>query len=120
MKNSKKSVKKTYQYGVYHEELAVVDLEKKGYEILETRYKTKYGEIDIIAKKDDLVAFVEVKSRKNPELIENIIKSNQIKRIKEAALDFIANHQEYNDYNFRFDLALYIEHGQDEYFEDYF
>ena len=38
-------------------------LKKNGWKILEKNYKTPFGEIDIIAKKDDTVAFIEVKTR---------------------------------------------------------
>ncbi len=45
------------------EELAVEILRKKGYDILATNYICKMGEVDIIAIKDGIIAFVEVKTR---------------------------------------------------------
>lgn len=45
------------------EKHAVRFLRKKGYRILETNYVGKWGEIDIIARKKDLIAFIEVKTR---------------------------------------------------------
>lgn len=45
------------------EELAAVYLELSGYLILYRNYRCKLGEIDIIAEKDDVLTFVEVKTR---------------------------------------------------------
>ncbi|MBN2191079.1 MAG: YraN family protein [Candidatus Aureabacteria bacterium] len=45
------------------EEFAVKHLIDKGYTILERNFRTKFGEIDIIAEKSGSVVFVEVKSR---------------------------------------------------------
>lgn len=39
-------------------------LRDQGYEIIESNYRSRYGEIDIIATRDDIVAFVEVKARR--------------------------------------------------------
>lgn len=46
------------------EDFAANFLEKIGYEIIERNFHSRYGEIDIIAKKDEYIAFVEVKTRK--------------------------------------------------------
>ena len=47
------------------EALAARKLIKAGYKIIETNYRTRLGEIDIIAKEDDTIVFVEVKSRRS-------------------------------------------------------
>ena len=47
------------------EALAARKLKKAGYKIIETNYRTRLGEIDIIAKEDDTIVFVEVKSRRS-------------------------------------------------------
>lgn len=51
------------ELGNFGERVAAFYLEKKGYEILRRNYCVKGGEIDIIAKKDGIIAFVEVKTR---------------------------------------------------------
>ena len=53
------------QYGKESESVAAKLLRKKGYKILEQNYRTKIGEIDIIAKDKDTIVFVEVKARKS-------------------------------------------------------
>ena len=55
------------QLGILGEELAVQELERRGYAILERRYRTRYGEIDIIAEDEDTLVFVEVKARADDE-----------------------------------------------------
>ena len=49
--------------GAYGEDLACRELEKNGYVILERNYRYRNGEIDIIAEKDGIIIFVEVKFR---------------------------------------------------------
>lgn len=49
--------------GNHGEDFASLILEDEGYKILERNFWTKYGEIDIIATKDRVLHFVEVKTR---------------------------------------------------------
>jgi putative endonuclease len=53
------------QTGKRGEDIAVAYLKNRGYRIIERNYKCLFGEIDIVAKDDDTVVFVEVKSRKS-------------------------------------------------------
>lgn len=48
--------------GKLGEDIAVKYLENKGFSVIERNYRKKYGEIDIIARKDEIIHFVEVKS----------------------------------------------------------
>ena len=62
---TKKSLKqkiKYYKFGLIAEYISIIILFFKGYKILENRYKTKLGEVDIIASKASHIVFVEVKS----------------------------------------------------------
>ena len=62
------------ELGKIGENLTKTFLMKQGFQVLETNYRTKYGEIDIIAKKDNKLRFIEVKSVKvkNFSQIENL------------------------------------------------
>lgn len=51
--------------GEWGENAAEKYLAKKGYQIIEKNFRCKIGEIDIIAKEDEVLVFVEVKTRKN-------------------------------------------------------
>jgi len=51
------------EFGALGEKVAADYLKKNGYKILEKNYKTKLGEIDLIAGKGEIIAFVEVKTR---------------------------------------------------------
>lgn len=53
------------QFGKRGEELAVSLLRKKGYKVIERNFRTRTGEIDIIAKHKGRIVFVEVKTRKS-------------------------------------------------------
>jgi len=67
--------------GDYFEKLACSYLENKGFSIIETNYYAKkLGEIDIIAKKDDIYHFVEVKSGSSFEAVYNIT-SSKLKKL---------------------------------------
>ena len=59
---------KAYRRGHRSEWLAALALTLKGYRIVARRYRTKLGEIDLIARRGDLVIMVEVKAR--PTLLE--------------------------------------------------
>jgi putative endonuclease len=79
------------QLGDLGEELAVKYLAKKGYLILERNYRYERGEIDIIAKDEDILVFIEVKTRENleygyPEESVTKGKQKQIRKVAEAYL----------------------------------
>src|SRR5215468_5995272 len=52
--------------GMQAEDLACRALEARGYAIVERRHRTRFGEIDIIARDRGVLVFVEVKSRRTP------------------------------------------------------
>jgi putative endonuclease len=52
-----------HELGIFGEDLACAELGRRGYEILARRHRTRYGEIDIIARDAETTVFVEVKTR---------------------------------------------------------
>jgi len=100
MKNKQDS----YRYGLFAETLASWGLQLRGYRILARRYKTRGGEIDLIACRGRVLAFVEVKARGNlPAALEAVSPRAQ-QRIAQAARYFIAQNAALADYEMRFDL----------------
>jgi len=83
-------------------------LEKHGYAIIARNYKKPYGEIDLIAQKDQEIVFVEVKTRRS-EFIEpeNLISPAQQRKIIATAKAYIAEY-DLIEYVWRFDAALLI------------
>jgi len=55
------------EFGKSSENRAADELERRGYAILARRYRTKHGEIDIVARDGDTTVFVEVKARSTVE-----------------------------------------------------
>lgn len=96
--------KHSYETGVAAEELAGNYLRLKGYKILEKRYKTPVGEIDLIALKGDLLAFVEVKARKTEEEALYAVGAKARRRIEAAAMQYISENEDYIDFGMRFDV----------------
>jgi putative endonuclease len=50
--------------GAWGEDLALRYLTRRGFQLVKRNYRTRYGEIDLILRKDDLLVFVEVKLRR--------------------------------------------------------
>ncbi len=89
------------------EEAAVKALKKHGYKIIERNYRTKMGEIDIIAKDGEYTVFVEVRLRKSNAFgtpADTIDKRKQQKIIKTAQMYAMKN--DIYDTPMRFDAVL--------------
>lgn len=95
-----------YQKGVDAEALAEAYFKKAKYKILARRYKTKFGEVDLVLLKDDVVVFVEVKRRRNLEDSLYAVTSKNRQRVEQAALYFISQHEAYVDAGMRFDVFV--------------
>ncbi|MBU2577784.1 YraN family protein [Patescibacteria group bacterium] len=80
-----------FEKGRLGEEIACRLLKEKGYLIVETNFRTRFGELDIIASKGNFLVFVEVKLKKGtdfglPEEMITEAKLLQVRRTAEAYL----------------------------------
>ncbi|MFN3698757.1 MAG: YraN family protein [Dictyoglomus sp.] len=97
------------------EDFTELFLKKRGFKIIEKNFRTSFGEIDIIAQKNGLLIFVEVKTRKSISYgmpIEAINEKKQ-NRIKKIAENFIRDKRiKFNE--IRFDVMSVILSAQGE------
>src|ERR1700712_4513796 len=95
-----------FQTGLSAETRAAAWLMAKGYRILAKRFKTPYGEIDLVVRRRNLVAFVEVKARAKFDDAAYAVTPRQQKRIIDAAQGWLMAHPEHADFELRFDAVL--------------
>ena len=105
------------------EENAVNFLFANGYEVLERNYRFGRGEVDIIARKDLIMVFIEVKTRKNTNFgyPETFLSEAQQERIHWAAEEYVL--QKTWQGEIRFDIIAILWEGQEptlDHFEDAF
>lgn len=89
---------------MWAERLAALYLSVRGYKIVVRRFKCAYGEIDLVAARGEVVAFVEVKARGSIERALESVDERARRRIANAALIFLAEHPEYAERVIRFDV----------------
>ncbi len=101
---SKRGSMNRKKIGDRYEDIAADFLREKGYKILKRNFHSRYGEIDIIAYKDGVYVFCEVKYRKNDDYgmpAEFVTKKKQDRIVKT-----VARYLMYNKFveNYRFDV----------------
>jgi putative endonuclease len=95
-----------YKKGHWAEYLGTWFLRLKAYHIKERRFKTKYGEIDLIAVRGNVIVFVEVKARDTKIQGLEAITPQAQQRIMRAAQAFMQKHRQYQNYVWRFDALV--------------
>ena len=95
-----------FRTGLSAESRAAAFLIAKGYRILAKRFRTPYGEIDLVARKRNLVAFVEVKARASLDEAAYAVTPRQQQRIVNAAQAWLMAHPEHAEFDLRFDAVL--------------
>ncbi len=98
--------------GAQGEKAVGIWLQKQGYTLLAFNFTVRQGEVDIIATRDEILAFVEVKTRSSQQfaLSEVITRSKQLKIIR-AAKQFIRSNGPFEK-SYRFDVALVDQSNQ--------
>jgi putative endonuclease len=95
-----------YQQGHIAEWISAATLMVKGYRILARRYRSRYGEIDLIAVRGKRIAFVEVKRRTTHEEALAALEGEQSHRIANAADAWIVKNPTYANYDYGFDALI--------------
>jgi putative endonuclease len=95
-----------FRTGLSAETRAAAYLMAKGYRILAKRFRTPHGEIDLVARKRNLVAFVEVKARGRLDDAAYAVTPRQQARIINAAQAWLMAHPEHAEFELRFDAVL--------------
>jgi len=98
--------------GIAAEDLAGRLLERLGFAILARRVRTKAGEIDLIARMDDLLVFCEVKVRDDLASAAESLLPRQRRRIAAAASAYLAANPDLAGLNARFDAVLVSTRGE--------
>lgn len=103
-KNRKK--RRAYHRGIMAEYLALAQLALKGYRPVAMRYKTPFGEVDLIMRRGKTLVFVEVKARRTQSEAAVAVHFKNQSRVMQAALHFLSKHRNYESYQVRFDVCL--------------
>ncbi len=101
------------ELGAFGEEKATRYLRRKGYRIMERNFRCRQGEIDIIARRREILAFVEVKLRRDDRFAEarEFVTRAKQGRILAAAQLYLAHMQE--ELQPRFDvIEIYAPQGE--------
>lgn len=100
------------ELGFKGEDIASNFLKKKGYKIIQRNYKCKYGEIDIIAEQNKVIAFIEVRTvqSENFGIPQDFITNIKTDHISKSALNYIKKENLF-EHSCRFDfIAITFSH----------
>jgi putative endonuclease len=97
---------KAFQLGISAESRAALLLIAKAYRIVARRWKTPFGEIDIIARRRRMLVFAEVKARATLDGAAEAVSERSRRRIIAAAELWLARHPDDAKSDIRFDVIL--------------
>ncbi|PTM07540.1 MAG: YraN family protein [Bacteroidetes bacterium] len=100
------------ELGKKGEQLAVDYLLKNNYDIIERNYRFDKAEVDIIAKKKETLAIIEVKTRSTSEFgdPQDFVKPKQIQRLVKAVDEYVTEND--LDVEIRFDIIAIVKTGK--------
>lgn len=103
--------------GSLYEDKACKYLESSGYIILERNFRNRTGEIDIIAKIDKKIVFVEVKYRQSNDkgYPEDAVTRKKMQKIINVAKYYLLTHGLFDDVNVRFDVICFYTNDMKHY-----
>lgn len=99
---------KAYRRGHSAEHLAAIAIMLKGYRVVGRRYRTKLGEIDLIARRGDVVLIIEVKARATLQQAMDSVSQLAMRRIESAADQWLARQPDHDRLSLRFDLVAIL------------
>lgn len=110
------------EFGKFAEEIVAQEYQKRGFTILEKRFKSGKSEIDLIAQKDDNIIFIEVKARsgkdENPLATVTLDKRRRMVKVADSFLQRLQG-----EYFYRFDIGTVVGNTKEysiEIYEDAF
>jgi putative endonuclease len=112
--------RKAWRRGHVSEYAAALFLLFKGYRIVAIRYRTKLGEIDIVARKSDLAVFVEVKARRGEQEALDAVSFSAQRRIRAASDLWLARQPDYASISQRYDIVAILPGRWPRHFPDAF
>jgi putative endonuclease len=82
------------ELGMLGEQMALEELKRRGYKILERNYRCALGEIDLVARHRDTLVFVEIKTRRGKSLAyaKEAVNAGKRKRLSILALSYMKAH----------------------------
>ncbi|AGA64085.1 putative endonuclease protein [Liberibacter crescens BT-1] len=108
------------RYGLRAEFLSAIFLMLKGWKIMAFRHRNSFGEVDIIAFRQELVIFVEVKARSNVKDALNAVSYLSQERIRSAGKAWLATHKDFHAFSYRCDIIAVIPWNLPKHFPDAF
>ncbi|MDD3981248.1 MAG: YraN family protein [Spirochaetales bacterium] len=100
-------------FGRTGEERVASLLLSEGWSLLERNYRAGRGEIDIIAERDGLIAFIEVKRWKafDCSALEKALNADKTRRIIETSKIYLSTYRKYKNRRIRYDVIFLFRDG---------